>query len=240
MAHAHGVACGPHNFATQAQATAFVQAMLARYQPGDRVSDDDAIALAGLLERHPRYDEKVGVGVDHFEVAAVMYGAKGFYIVRADGSRTDFSYKRCVSGNEPSHGSRVRAALRRVVNPDIFTAREAFFLANADADGRAPCAITGELITREQGHIDHLPPKTFEVILDAFLCAHELRIDDVRLTPSRDNQWGREIADARLRDAFREFHRRMANLEFIKAEINLAQAQANRIVTGRVNLCESF
>ena len=232
-----GIEIGGRCFATQDAAKVFVRAMLARYAPGDRVTDEDGAFLTVLLARHPCCEEKVGAGVDHFEVARVSrYSTKGFYLFRRDGSSTDFSFIRCVAGTEPSHKQHVSQAFRHVVREDIYAARERFFADYADASGRAPCAITGERITREQGHMDHLPPLTFEVLLVTFLCAIDRQIDEVQLAPSRDNQIGRDLAEPSLSVAFRAFHARTANLEFIKSELNLAKAQAHRIVPGRIRL----
>jgi len=232
-----GIEIGACCFATQDAAKSFIRAMLARYAPGDRVSDKDAAFLTALLARHPCCDEKVGAGVDHFEVALVSrYSSKGFYLFRRDGSSTDFSYLRCVAGAEPSHKQLVSQAFRHVVRPDIYAARERFFAEHADASGHVTCAATGERITREEGHMDHVPPKTFEVILDAFLCSLDRHIDSVKLAPSRNHQVGRDLAEGWLGDAFRKFHRRMAELDFIKSELNLAKAQAHRIVPGRISL----
>ena len=60
--------------------------MLNRYRPRQRVSDHDAADLAALLKRHSEYVEKVGVGIDHFEVMRAEFGTQCFRIVRIDGT----------------------------------------------------------------------------------------------------------------------------------------------------------
>ena len=40
------------SFEKQGDATAFFKAMLNRYRPGERVSDEDGLDVAALLERH--------------------------------------------------------------------------------------------------------------------------------------------------------------------------------------------
>jgi hypothetical protein len=58
----------------------------------------DALDLRALLKRHDELDEKVGVGIAHFEVAAPPddYDGQCFWIVKTDGSRVAFSYKHCL------------------------------------------------------------------------------------------------------------------------------------------------
>ena len=84
-------------FDNQKEATGFFRAMLNRYRPKQRVSDEDAADLAALLKRHSEYAEKVGVGIDHFEVMSAEFGTRCFRIVRTDGTGEDFSYPHCIA-----------------------------------------------------------------------------------------------------------------------------------------------
>ena len=90
------------SFANQTLATAHFRAMLGRYRPGDRVAEVDTLDLSALLERHNEYRDKVGPGVDHFEVMMTDYGTPCFRIVRTDGSGTDFSFGHCIKRTPPS------------------------------------------------------------------------------------------------------------------------------------------
>lgn len=77
--------------------TAFFKEMLNRYPLGATVSAADAKDLDALMERHDERDEKIGVGVDHYEVQAGPEGfTRCFWIVRTDGSRIDISYLHCL------------------------------------------------------------------------------------------------------------------------------------------------
>lgn len=89
-------------FKTQTAATNFFKAMLAKYMPGDRVSDEDAKYLLELIERHEDFEEKKGAGVSHFEVMLnPEYQSKCFWVVRTDGTQDSFSAKHCVT-NQPT------------------------------------------------------------------------------------------------------------------------------------------
>lgn len=85
-------------FASQGAATAHFRAMLGRYRPGDTVNKDDAVELSALLMRHPDYVEKLGSGVEHFEVIPAEYGTQCFQIVRSDLTSERFSYPACIAG----------------------------------------------------------------------------------------------------------------------------------------------
>ena len=85
------------SFSNQKEATAFFRAMLNRYRPKERVSDEDATDLAALLKRHSDYAGKIGVGIDHFEVMSAEFGTQCFRLVRTDGTGEGFSYPHCVA-----------------------------------------------------------------------------------------------------------------------------------------------
>lgn len=76
--------------------------MLNRYRPGERVSDEDGLDVAALLERHTEYIAKVGCGVSHFQVMMTEHGTQCFRIIRTDGSGTDFSYPHCIPRDRPA------------------------------------------------------------------------------------------------------------------------------------------
>jgi hypothetical protein len=84
------------SFPSQRVATEFFRDMACRYEDCDRINEEDTRHLAALLEWHTERDEKVGVGVDHFEVMWADYGTRCFRIVRRDGTWIDFSYRHCV------------------------------------------------------------------------------------------------------------------------------------------------
>jgi hypothetical protein len=224
------------SFDKQGDATLFFKTMLNRYRPGERVSDDDGLDVAALLERHTEYVTKVGWGVDHFEVVMTEHGTQCFRIVRVDGSGTDFSYPHCISQRAPSRKQEVSQAFRRAVRFDLYRARDIFFAAHSDEGGLVACAVTGERIGREEAHMDHRPPMAFEVIVTTFLCGRGLSLDGVPLTTGKDDQVSPEVTDEGLREAFRIFHAGVARLDFLKDSVNLEQSSRNRLKAGRVSL----
>ena len=83
------------SFGKQGDATAFFKAILNRYRPGERVSDEDSLDVAALLERHTEYVAKVGCGVSHFQVMMTEHGTQCFRIIRTDGSGGVFDVTSC-------------------------------------------------------------------------------------------------------------------------------------------------
>ena len=85
------VTIGAHRFAKKGDAASFLQAILHRYEVGDRVNAADEEVLRAALALHPEADGKVGCGVSHFSVRTADFGTKCFWINRPDGTTDKFS-----------------------------------------------------------------------------------------------------------------------------------------------------
>ncbi|WP_374466590.1 DUF3223 domain-containing protein [Ferrovibrio sp.] len=68
MGKARRIVLSTRTFDKAGDATNFFRGMLNRYAIGARVSAMDALDLMALLDRHEDKIEKIGVGIDHFEV----------------------------------------------------------------------------------------------------------------------------------------------------------------------------
>lgn len=236
MGRSRPVELATHIFGKQGDAITFFKSMLSRYRPGDRVTDEDALDLAALIERHTDYASKVGVGVDYFEVMTTAHGTKCFRIIRRDGSGTDFSYRHCITQRPPSRKQQVTQAFRWAVRFDLYKARDRFLEIHADAHGYVTCAVTGERITQEDAHMDHRPPMTFEVIVTTFLCSRGMSLDSVPITTGQDDQVSPEVTDLALSDDFRSYHSSVARLDLVRNTVNLAQSSRHRLKNGRISL----
>jgi hypothetical protein len=164
------------------------------------------------------------------------HGTPCFRINRTDGSGTDFSYRHCITQRPPSRKQEVSSAFRRVVRFDLYKARDDFFAANADANGRVICAETREPIGRDEAHMDHRAPLTFEVLVTTLLEGRGLSLDEVPITTGRDEQVSAEITDSALGEAFRRYHANLARLDLVKNTANLAQSARNRMRPSRIVL----
>lgn len=98
MGKPRSITIDTRTFDKYGDANQFFSAMLNRYPMGAIVNPADSFDLAALLKRHDELADKVGVGIDHFEVGAAPDGHPGrcFWIVRTDDKRADFSFKHCL------------------------------------------------------------------------------------------------------------------------------------------------
>lgn len=187
---------------------------LLRSLPFGEVADEHVRFLVSLLNRHPKARQKQGVGILGFEVRRNEYGSKGFWVVRRDGTATDFSYRECISPT--SNRTNVLSAFRQEIQYQIIGfKREAW-------SREYTCPITDRPFDFEEGDVDHEPP-LFVDLVERFLGAHGTRLESV-LVRDGDGVIGATLLDRSLAQDWREFHKGHARLSLLSRE-------GHRIVT---------
>jgi hypothetical protein len=202
---------GDLSFARKGDAAEHFRQILHRHDLGVPLSEPDATYVYWLLERHPEAAAKIGVGVKEFSTRKAMYNTRCFEVRRTDGTTTDFSIKPCLDGEAPSAFAETLRALRTEVIEDIKQMKWEFFRASAHPDGKAPCALTGRMLSLEEAMINHAPPKTFKALAERFLAEDNIVPSDELLIPARDNQYTPHLADRDLAAKWREFYRANAS-----------------------------
>ncbi|UYE95809.1 hypothetical protein HAAEEKHM_00089 [Sinorhizobium phage AP-16-3] len=184
--------------------------------------------LLNLLREHPAADEKIGVGVLAFKVDLVPpYFCRGFYIIRADGTSDDFSYRICLNGR-PTAAQKTKRAFRNEIFPQIDAFRRVTF-----ANGEVACTITGKAIDNASAEVDHAPPETFSRMMADFLAINNLRAEDVE-TISHDGGVTHCVVDDGLRKAWQDYHAEHATLRAVSAVCHkLVHANDNNSKTKR-------
>lgn len=226
---------GALQFTSKKAAKTYFGEMLRRHNPRTPIPEPDASELAALLQRHHESKEKIGSGIDHFEVRLnPPYNTFGFHVVRTDGTATDFSYLKCVDG-APSPLAEAKRAMREEVRDDILQAKRAYFAEHADADGRIRCVATGAPISIEQADADHVAPWYFDVLATSFIRARGIDLTGF-VTPAADNQYVPRIADRVLAGEWREFHHELAGLRIISRAENCARSQDARLNPGECQI----
>lgn len=188
-----------------------------KHRPGEFLEGDELDFMLELLLWHPDAATKIGVGIRHLMVRAnPQFGHNEFYLIRTDGSATEFSYKQCVQPKTAE--AEFKTACRVAIAPDVIAFGQAYF-----AETRfSKCPLTGEEMTSANAHIDHTPPTTFSALLSAFVKLHGIVPALVELTGKHeDNSFRLQIADEELRNAWIAYHRQYARLRVISEQANL-------------------
>ncbi|MEY9886680.1 hypothetical protein ABIA31_000306 [Catenulispora sp. MAP5-51] len=112
--------------------------LLYRYPPGSVIDDPpDEAFLHDLLELHQDAAGKRGVGIDHFEVRLTEeFHQPGFFIIRVDGTVTDFSFLRCLT--PATHRDRVLTAMRRAVKDQVVAFKQEALAEDGPRSARSP------------------------------------------------------------------------------------------------------
>jgi hypothetical protein len=175
------------------------------------LEDDDF--LRDLVALHPDAENKVGCGIARFEVRQNLGNTDGFWIIRTDGSETDFSFMKCLYG--ASHEADVRSAMRYAIMEQMQAARDREFGSALSL----VCPVTSAKITRETAHIDHESP-TFVEIADEF--AEQQGGYERIETASTDGAIGRRLVSDDLLAEWKAFHAGRARLRAVSKAANLS------------------
>jgi hypothetical protein len=179
---------------------------------GQLVTGEDIEFLRWLLDRHPQAPEKIGQGVAGFSVQTTAMGTRCFFVHRVDGSSTDFSYHSCTTA--PDHIALVRKAMRRAIADQIIEFKRA-----SEAQAPLVCAVTGDMLSWDNAHVDHAPP-VFIALADEW-ASRVGGYSAIKLPPAADKQIGRSLilADAEL---WANFHQQNAHLRIDSRLANLS------------------
>jgi hypothetical protein len=206
---------------TKKEASAFFGMWLRNAVPVHVVkSRHEHSVLLGLIENHPDSADKIGCGVDHFEIRLnpIFSNSNTFYLVRNDGSETDFSFRACVSGKPKTKWADFCAAARGAISDQILIYKTSRFL---EVD-QPRCWITGTLLLPESCHVDHVI--TFDELLRSFISSYAIDVDSA-VSKSEDGNIVPVFASKELRDTWREFHRSNAVLNLATVEANMRRSR---------------
>ncbi len=199
---------GNRAFKNKSEAAGYFRRLLS----GGAVTGDAAAELMDLLAMHPDAERKIGPGVERFEVRQQGRN-RCFWVVRVDGSETDFSFLKCLSASRADPMARFLSAARRAVAGQARAVRDAAFRDTATLI----CPITEEPFTVESCHIDH-HPRPFVFWARLFVCARG-RIPATRT--HEDGQVGEFFADEDDERAWVAFHAAAAEMRAVSAAGNL-------------------
>jgi Protein of unknown function (DUF3223) len=195
------ISIGPKTYPSKAHALTAIRLLQVRLRTS-RPTVEDTEFLHALLALHPDHTTKNGCGVERFEVRQGMAGHLQFWLIRTDGSETDFSFLKCL--RPKSEREHVLSAMRRAIAGQVIEARNAVF---ADQATRL-CPLTGEQLTADNCEMDHLIP--FIELANDFVASHGGY--EAIETISADGEQGRHFKDTKIEKLWEEYHRGRAIL----------------------------
>lgn len=205
---------GGLTFTSKKDVKAYAQAILHNHQHGYRLTEAETAFFCDLLETHPHRDEKVGPGIVAINIGRdPNFNTPMFVATRVDGRRIDFSYNECLA---PTNSlTKFSAACREAVSDDILAFRDKTF----NGSDWVLCPLTGQMITRNEAHVDHAPPWPFSAIVCKFIDTYQIDATTIEMDPR--NMTRDVFKDKALRELFRRFHAKFSRLRVISAAENI-------------------
>jgi hypothetical protein len=191
---------------TKTQLKEKAKAILNSHQLNTQLEGDDYIFIRSLIDGHPRAEQKIGGGIKTITVIQNPRNrnVKQFELTRFDGTRTDFSYIRCISG-QLTQRRLFNAACRTTIEPQINEFRSQF----------SPQENNGT-------HVDHKDP-SFNVLVTTFIVENDINVKKVKINGFGDGEWRKEFDSKSLAKKFYDFHKERAILQLIPAKENLSK-----------------
>lgn len=185
--------------------------ILNKYKVGDKVNYQEQDFLISVFENHENWGQKKGVGVHYISIMKNSFN-KCFQLVRFDDTRTDISFMSSIKNNTALQN--IKKACRSAIRPEIVKFRNENVIF-----GVTKCAISGEILTKKNTHIDHYDFTFNEVVnkwLDLYPKGYKFEINK-----STDNCVDTFFVNKWTRDSFIDFHNNNTHLRAVTKDVNL-------------------
>jgi hypothetical protein len=210
---------GPCRFPTKKAAIQAVRDILHTSKICAPLTGLEAELIAALAGQHHDAANKIGPGITRIDVRTMDSGSRSFWITRADGSLENFSYRKCFEGQRTPRATAL-AAMRKAIEPQILSFRREEFYRARSAGERLVCPLTGNALAEDQStHVDH-HGEEFAALAERFAQPY----GGLEQIPTRTaDDYGDEISDDSIFDAWDAFHRSYAQLRLLHRSANLAR-----------------
>jgi hypothetical protein len=205
---------GHRSYRSKKAAGDAVREVLYRYLVGETVDqEEDHLLLLDLLDMHHEAADKIGSGVERFEVTSSQLGPyPGFQVVRTDGTKIDFSYKTCLQ--PPT----VRQQVLNIMRSEVQAQVNAYFEDRKNA-GTLVSDQSGEPLDTTNTAVSYFRGPWFVDIAEEF-AGDVGGWAAIPMTPSTEPGLGR-IADREMAERWRQHHRDRAVFGLLSQQENL-------------------
>jgi hypothetical protein len=210
---------GRWEFPTKKAAERHISAILGRHAHHQRLTGDDDAFMRALIEIHPRRAVIVDCGlayvfVQHLDEISWQRkrGTRRFCVKRTDSSIYDFSWRDALYPENKRR--RVASVFRHIIHESKELVKSHLF--------HGVCEVCGRTIKLAECDLDHIPPQTFDRLMDGFLQSIGKTVEDLAIVVSRDYQTSSHLEDDLIADAWYEYHDENARLRPVCARCNLS------------------
>ena len=212
------------DFPTKARAEAYIRGILESYPrnctprpncAGHALREEHRAFVYDILRLHRHFETIAGSGVREIRVQHIKDGAQArFMLVRGEYDWRDFSWRDALYPRD--HKQDVHKVCRSLVRDQISRFKDRAF---------GPleilhCPVTGEVTDWSGSDVDHIPPDTFEALVEEWLQTLAIKYEDVEIVPSPNYEEESTFLDTVLSQTWREYHRKHAKLRVVSAFAN--------------------
>ena len=218
------ISLGGITFHSKTDAETHIRNILSRYDNMQPLVGDDLAFVVAVLDKHPNYDAIVDCGVKRIVVQHLRdsHDSRRFLLVRLDGSVRDFTWRTALTpktARQPWRTALTPKTARQLVMKAcryaIKDQTKAFRTKAFTRTLKLTCAVSGKPITPIDCDVDHIPPATFEALVEAWLRLNQLGASDIALVPVVGYEQPDKWEDAFLEENWKDYHRTHANLRVI-------------------------
>ena len=176
--------------------------------------DEDYIFFDDLLKNHPKYYEKVGVGIDYFYIQRNRINKKSYQtmIKRTDGTDVDFSWTYCCKFKERTVNDYLIRAMREAISKDTIVFKQ---------NSKLICNICNNKNDEYYNyHVDHSEP-SFKNLSTTFLNNTTLSIPKTFSDNPVTHIHCFEEYDMLFETEWYEYHKKNSRLQILCRKCNL-------------------
>jgi len=170
-----------------------------------------------ILKKHPHFKQKEKVGIENIFIKKTIFNNNGFFIKRTDGTITDFSFYKCLNGE--NNLQKIKSLFRAGIKEQIWAFRDKAFL----KEDSIICPILGVPVEKYNCHIDHFEPM-FDELFNQFITQNNLDLKKIKLGgENQDNTMQYYFLDKKLEEKWQKFHFENAKLRVTSIRGNLTR-----------------
>ena len=178
------------DWTSKAKAIKYIYRMLPLYDDGIRIKGHDALLLVAATDLHYDAEQKRGCGIDYFTVNySGRHNTRCFRLHRIDGTSTDIAFQEIFDDHAKIRRATALKALRDTIEPQVAKLRKPGY------------------------HVHHEP--AFEKLVNDWLAARGMTIDDVEVAPPEDNQTRVTLREAGQAYDWAAYHLKHAGYEVL-------------------------
>lgn len=203
----------------------YVRGITSKYKDYTLLEKEDMDFMMEIIKLHDEAEDKIGCGIKNIWIKKnPPYNTRGFWFTREDNTQSDFSWVKCIDKPKDTKKRDFYAACRTTVKDQIIDFKNKAF----QETEKIICPLSGEVLTKNNCHVDHVYPATFQNLVKNFIKEYNLDIYSIKIEPTKDGEIETKFKYDNIADLFYNYHLKTAKLRIISKTENLKLSKKER------------